>query len=187
MTARHFTVLTVAVGLVFLLFFCATAGVAQLRLMSAATDTNIVSSGMSILYGMVSTFEVAVVLIIASGIIPGLLLRSFRVRAWGFYVANVIVSAALASYAFLFIAGMAMGQATILVPLPKNGRDMSEGMVWGAPPFVRTLTDVFLSFPRVIWNNWMPFCIVMFFALVVAIVCVGLFWLFGVHRRRARM
>ncbi len=99
-----------------------------------------------------------------------------------FYSANAIISAMLAAHAFLFNFAVADNLGAILVHIPKNGRDMTNGWIYGAPPFVSTLAEAFRVFPRLIWDEWAFFAVAALAALTIAVICSGLFWQLVVRR-----
>jgi len=123
---------------------------------------------------------------LASGMLPALVLYAFRIRSWIAYVANAFASAALGTYAFLFNYSVAENLGAILVPLPKNGRDAADGMIFVAPPFSRTLADVFRDFPPLVWECRKYFDGIALIALVVGLTFGGLFWLVVVRRAAKR-
>jgi hypothetical protein len=169
MFKRQLTTPVVTVGLIYLSCFILTAGVAQLQLVSAANG----SVGF-LFYGSAALLFVAPVAI-ASGLLPALVLHSRRVRTWAVYLANAIVSAMLAAYAFSFNLGVADNLGAILRHIPKNGRDMTDGWIYGAPPFSPVLADAFRALP-LIWQEWQFFAGVALAALVIGLVCGELFW-----------
>jgi hypothetical protein len=164
---------TMLVGLIYLVFLFATAVVAQLQLISAV-DYPPSRSAPGILFDISIAFFFVVPLVIASGLVPAIVMHSCRVRSRAAYSANAIISAALAAYAFSFNYYVAENLGAILLHVPKNGRDMSDGWVYKSPPFTETIADVFREIPM-IWQEWRFVGGVALIALAVSAICNGLF------------
>ena len=171
--------LVLAAVLVAYLF--ATAGVAQLMMLSGATEPR----DNHYLFGLSLAMFFIVPLIIASGLVSALILHAYRFKNFVTFLGNAALSAILAAYAFLFNFGVADNLGVILEPLPKNAADVGKGWAYAVPSFVSTLARVFSDIPSVVATEWRSFAGCVFVALVFAIVCGSLFWRFVVHRRIA--
>jgi hypothetical protein len=174
MVGRQFLVPTFAVGLIYLAFVFATAGLAQLQLAMAADHPLFIipsSVGLALVLGLP--------LIIASGLIPAVALHLCDVRSLGAYVANAVLSSVLAAYALVLNFGVADNLGAMLLKVPRNGSDWSDGWIYAAPPFADTLASLF----RVVVSleEWQLVTVAAAIALIVGAICGRLYWMLVVR------
>jgi hypothetical protein len=173
----------VTLGLGLLLYALATAGVAQLQLICGAMEGCASKSQPSLLFYVSLILFLAVPLIVASGLISALALRRYQVRTWSAYIVNAVISAILGAYAFIFNFGVADNLGAILVHVPKNGRDATDGMIEQAPPFSETFSNVFRDFAGFAGGELAYFGGVALFALIVSLICGVIFRVSAKDRR----
>jgi len=149
------------VGLIYLSCIFVTACAAQLQLIVGAAQ---VPAFMNLVIAPLF----AVPMVIASGLIPAAVLRSHHVHNRIIYLANAIVSAIIAAYAFIFNFGVADNLGAILLHVPR--KDAANGWIYEPPPFTATLTNIFRSIP-IVWHEWQSFVAVVLFALFVGAIC----------------
>jgi len=175
----------VTLCLIVLLYVLGTAGVAQLQLLCGAMEECARKSQPGLLFDACITLFFALPFIIASGLISATTLRRYHVRTSPAYIANAIVSAILGAYAFIFNFGVADNLGAILEHVPKNGRDITNGMVERSPPFFQTVSSVFRDFPAFVGSEFVYFGMAVLLALALSIVCGCLFWILVVRRSSA--
>jgi hypothetical protein len=181
MLKRQPIIATAAVCFIYLAYVVVAGAIAHLQLASAATDSfNAVVRGILFVVGFVLWF--AVPLIIVTGLLTAVVLYRYGVRGPAAYLGNAVISAALAAYVFLFNFAIAENLGAILEYVPKNGKDDSDGMISRAPQFLETMGSAFRGLYSLVHEEWRTFEGFAIAALVVAVLCGGLFWMIRVRQ-----
>ena len=172
MNGRQLAASTAVVGLACAFYILIAAGVAQSQLAYGATPGR---AQIALFIGSEVLFFGAP-LLIASNILPSLMLHYGRVRNLSMYFASVVLSAVFAAYCFIFNFGVADNLGAILLHVPDNSQYTKDGIVYLAPPFLDTLTDAFRGFPRLIRDEWRYFIGPAVLAVAIGTVCSSIFW-----------
>lgn len=137
-----------AVMSVYMTFFIVIAALAQFQLVWAVkVETQLPATLVSIFSLAVVILFFAWLLLVASSVIPALVLHGFRIKAKAAYLANATASAVIAAYTFLYSLGVAFNIGAILKHVPNNGRNFADGWTYRVPLFSDTLANTFRLFP----------------------------------------